>query len=64
MKQVINEIENVRFIQCHQSYIVNLSYVDKIENNDFIIQNEKVQISRRYLKKTKQAYIHYLNTKV
>ena len=64
IKQISSEIQNSYFIQCHQSYIVNLDYVKKIEDNDFILENEKVQISRRYFKKSKEAFIHYLNTKV
>lgn len=63
MKQILSEIKSNNFIQCHQSYLVNLSYVLRIEESDFVLKNDKVQISRRYLKKTKEAYIHYLNKK-
>lgn len=64
IKQIVNEIKSSTFIQCHQSYYVNLSYVKKIEKDDFIIQNHHVQISRRYLSKVKQAYMNYLRKKV
>lgn len=53
------------FIHCHQSYLVNLQYVEKIDSNDFFIKNgDRVQISKRNLIKVKKAYIDYLNKKV
>ena len=29
------------FVKCHQSYIVNLKRVEKIQNNQFIMQNRR-----------------------
>ena len=65
LKNIIHEFDHNQFIQCHQSYLVNLSYVKYLDKQDFIMKdNEKVQISKRFYQKTKQSYINYLNKKV
>ena len=64
MKKICSEIIDDCFIQCHQSYLVNLNYVKRIDGNDFIINDERIQISRRYLTKVKQAYIQFLSKKM
>lgn len=64
IKQISNEISYSNIIQCHQSFLVNLSYVNKIDENDFIINNKRIQISRRYYSNTKKAYIEFLGKKV
>lgn len=63
MRNILPKFES--FIHCHQSYLVNLSHVDKIDSNDFFMKNgDRVQISKRNLIKVKKAYIDYLNKKV
>lgn len=64
LKQIINDLNHPVFMQCHQSYVVNLNNIDTLSNNDFIIHGKKVQISRRYLKSSKKEYLTYLNKKV
>lgn len=64
LKEFSNYIQSQIFIPCHQSFYVNLSYVKKLENNDFVLSDCRIPISRRYMKQVKEAYIHYLNSKV
>ena len=64
VKQIQSEIHSSTIIQCHQSYLVNLMHVRKIEESDFIIKNERIQISRRYYPTARKAYIEYLGKKV
>lgn len=63
MRHILSQFED--FTQCHQSYLVNLNYVDKLEGNNFIMKNKDIiQISKRNFMKTKKEYIEYLNKKV
>ncbi|MEE1086281.1 MAG: LytTR family DNA-binding domain-containing protein [Schaedlerella sp.] len=49
-----------KFLRCHQSYIVNLDYVCKMEDVCFYMCDSKiVPISRNYYKETKNKYYHY-----
>lgn len=48
------------FLRCHQSYLVNLSYVEKMEDSCFFMRDgEVIPISRNFYKQSKNAYYHY-----
>lgn len=44
------------FFRCHQSFIVNMHHVNRMEGNELILGDESVPISRRYYKETKRRY--------
>lgn len=49
------------FIRCHQSYIVNMDYVNKIDNCAFIVKsNEPVPFRKRELQKYRKIYLDYV----
>lgn len=53
--------EYSQFLRCHQSFLVNLDYVERMEDNSFLLQNQQlVPISRNFYKQSKNAYYHYL----
>ena len=60
-KAVQELLSDPRFIQTHQSYIVNLSFVKRLENQSFCLtinqQDIKIPIAKRRLAKVKKAYI-------
>ena len=48
------------FLRCHQSYLVNLDYVDKLEDSCFYMRDgQMIPISRNFYKLSKNAYYHY-----
>lgn len=49
-----------RFIQCHQSFLVNMSRVAQISSKSFILQDKTIiPISRALYPQVKQTYIRY-----
>ena len=53
-------LADVRFIQCHQSFIVNMSRIAQITNKNFVLQDKTlIPISRTVYSQVKQAYIHH-----
>ena len=49
-----------QFLRCHQSYLVNLDYVDKLEDSCFYMRDgQMIPISRNFYKLSKNAYYHY-----
>ena len=46
------------FVRCHQSYIVNLKHVTGISAGEFILNDIKVPISRKYSLQAHEAYQH------
>lgn len=55
------DYERLHFIECHNSFVVNMHYISTIQNSDFkLSNNELVPISKRLYKDAKEKYIKYL----
>jgi Response regulator of the LytR/AlgR family len=53
-------LADARFIQCHQSFIVNMSRIAQITGKYFVLQDKTViPISRAIYPQVKQAYVHH-----
>ena len=65
VNQKLSELQLVlephsQFLRCHQSYLVNLDYVDKLEDSCFYMRDgQMIPISRNFYKQSKNAYYHY-----
>lgn len=63
--QKLNELQEelkpqTSFLRCHQSYIVNLNYVEALEATGFVMTNgELVPVSRNFYKECKYVYYHF-----
>ena len=44
------------FCRCHQSYLVNLYYLDNLDGNELTIAGENLPVSRRYQAEIKKRY--------
>lgn len=61
MKQMSIKLDGEGFYQCHQSYIVNLDEIDKIDGLDVIMKNgEKVMVSKRHKHELEKVYFDRL----
>lgn len=64
-KGSLSELEEVlqpmHFFRCHKCYLVNLEYVESIENNDILVNGEVVQVSRSRKKALMDALNNYIN---
>lgn len=52
------------FFRCHQSYIISMYFVEKMESGRFWIQNQDIPISRKYQKDAKETYYEYMFEKM
>lgn len=52
------------FFRCHQSYIINLYFVEKMETGKFMVESEEIPISRKYQKEAKETYYDYMFDKM
>ncbi len=63
--QKLNELQEelkplTCFLRCHQSYIVNLNYVEALEPIGFLMINgQTVPVSRNFYKECKHVYYHF-----
>ncbi len=44
------------FSRCHQSFIVNMYHVDRLEGNELLLRGHNIPISRRYFAGVKNRY--------
>ena len=60
LKNIIQSLPPT-FVQCHRTIIINLCYLDKIENNSAFLSNGDIlPISRNFLKSVKAEFTRYL----
>lgn len=46
--ELVEKLPSTQFIRIHQSYIINIGYIQKIENNHVYIATHKIPVSNRY----------------
>lgn len=44
------------FLRCHQSFIVNMYHVDKLDGNELLLAGHNIPVSRRYYADVKNRY--------
>ena len=52
------------FFRCHQSYVINLYFVEKMESTRFLVQSDEIPISRKYQKEARDRYYDYMFEKM
>ena len=62
----ISELEHLlpegRFIRCHNSYLVNLDHVRRIDRQEFCMDDgQSLPISRKYIARCREAVVRVLN---
>lgn len=61
MKEVESNLESEHFFRCNKCYLINLEYVDSVQNNDVILGKDIVQVSRARKKALLDALNDYMN---
>ena len=49
------------FFRCNKCYLVNLEYVDRVDNNSVLIGGEQIQVSRARKRALLDALNDYIN---
>lgn len=63
--EVVEMVPPLDFVRCHNSYIVYLPAVVKLEKDCFVLKNDiQVMISRGYAARTKQAFARWAATQI
>lgn len=62
LTELMARLNSALFVHCHESYLVNLSYVRAIEKDHFVMRNGSVvDISRGRYSATLQAFTSYIS---
>lgn len=61
LEDFFQSLQDERFLKCHKSFVVNMDYILKLENNYiFMINNINIPISSTNSSKVKETYFNYL----
>ena len=52
------------FFRCHQSYIISLYFVEKMDTGKFIVQSAEIPVSRKYQGAAREMYYDYMFEKM
>ena len=52
------------FFRCHQSYIISLYFVEKMDASKFVVQSHEIPISRKYQRAAREVYYDYMFEKM
>lgn len=61
LDEIEAELNEPRFLRCHQSYIVNMSYVESAEDQFMLTNGDIVYIRHRDIKSIRQKYLDYID---
>jgi len=64
MKEIEAQLTPCNFIRCNNGYLVNLVYVDCIRENNVIVHNDSLPISRNRKKEVSAALMNYISKHV
>ena len=64
MSDIVPQLSELDFSQCHNSYVVNFRHVKELQKDMYILYGEAgkeqiVQISRRYVQKTRKDFLKW-----
>mgnify|MGYP000369495848 FL=1 len=62
--EIIPQLSELDFSQCHSSYVVNFRHVKELQRDMYILYDESekeqtVQISRRFVQKTREDFLKW-----
>lgn len=61
LDEIEAELNDPRFLRCHQSYIVNMAYIESAENQFMLTNGDIVYIRHRDIKSIRQKYLDYID---
>lgn len=61
LEKIEKDINLDKFVRCHKSFLVNLSYVENIKSNTIVLESgEEVPVSRYRYKDVKEKFLKFL----
>lgn len=63
LSEIEQELNDERFLRCHQSYLVNMDYIHKMDRQFTLVTGDIVLIRQRNLKAIRQAALDHMAKK-
>lgn len=61
LTNIEHELNDARFLRCHQSYLVNMDYIHQVDTQFTLVTGDTVAIRQRDLKAIRQTALDYLD---
>ena len=61
LNEIESELSDRRFLRCHQSYLVNMDYIEKADKDFTLTSGDIIGIRQRDLKSIRRSYLDYIN---
>lgn len=61
MRELEKNVEGMPFFRCNKSFLINLEYVDSVQNNDICIGESQIRVSRLKKKALMDELNNYIN---
>ena len=61
LTDIEHELNDKRFLRCHQSYLVNMDYIHQMDSQFTLVTGDTVSIRQRDLKAIRQRVLSYLD---
>ena len=61
LTDIEHELNDERFLRCHQSYLVNMDYIHQVDSQFTLVTGDTVAIRQRDLKSIRQTVLDYLD---
>lgn len=63
LKDIETELHDPRFLRCHQSYLVNMDYIQSVDKSFNLTTGDTILIRQRELKHIRDLYLNYTASK-
>lgn len=60
MDKVEKELKLFNFFRCHKSFLINMVYIDSIENNTVMIRDREVPVSKHRISNLRKTLTNML----
>lgn len=64
LNEIEHELNNRRFLRCHQSFLVNMDYIQQLGKEFLLTTGDIIQIRQRSLRPIRQIYLDYTASKI
>lgn len=65
LEKIEKDLNLDKFVRCHKSFLVNLSYVENIKSNTAILESgEEIPVSRYRYKEVKEQFLRFMGDEI
>ena len=65
LEKIEKDLNLDKFVRCHKSFLINLTYVENIKSNTAILDSgEEIPVSRYRYKEVKEKFLRFIGDEI